>query len=80
MTYGVTGWRGSLLRWGRPDQKARYLPAMARGEIIGCYCLTEPNAGSDAGSLESTSGAGEMSGKLKLLGYEGQELVTVKNP
>jgi alkylation response protein AidB-like acyl-CoA dehydrogenase len=44
-----------LLRWGRPDQKARYLPAMARGEIIGCYCLTEPNAGSDAGSLESTA-------------------------
>lgn len=44
-----------LLSWGRPDQKARYLPAMARGEIIGCYCLTEPNAGSDAGSLESSA-------------------------
>jgi len=33
-----------------------------------------------AGSLESTSGAGEMSGKLKLMGYEGQELIQVKNP
>jgi hypothetical protein len=33
-----------------------------------------------AGSLESTSGAGEVTGKMKLLGYEAQELVQVKNP
>ncbi len=44
-----------LLRWGTGEQRAAYLPRLARGELIGCYCLTEPNAGSDAGSLESTA-------------------------
>ena len=40
--------------WGTEAQKRRYLPRLATGEIIGCYCLTEPNAGSDAASMEST--------------------------
>ena len=44
-----------ILMWGTEDQKQRYLPRLARGEWIGCYCLTEPNAGSDAASLESTA-------------------------
>jgi alkylation response protein AidB-like acyl-CoA dehydrogenase len=44
-----------LLRWGTEAQKQAYLPRMVKGELIGCYCLTEPNAGSDAGSLESTA-------------------------
>jgi alkylation response protein AidB-like acyl-CoA dehydrogenase len=38
--------------WGTEAQKRRYLPRLARGEIVGCYCLTEPNAGSDAAGLE----------------------------
>src|SRR5258708_36287933 len=42
-----------LLTWGTPDQKQSYLPRLARGEWIGCYCLTEPNAGSDAASMET---------------------------
>jgi alkylation response protein AidB-like acyl-CoA dehydrogenase len=42
-------------QWGTPEQQAGYLPRLARGEILGCYCLTEPNAGSDAASLESTA-------------------------
>ncbi|GAB4580286.1 MAG: acyl-CoA dehydrogenase family protein [Anaerolineales bacterium] len=41
--------------WGTEAQKQRYLPQLATGEIIGCYCLTEPNAGSDAGNLETTA-------------------------
>ncbi len=41
--------------WGTETQKQRYLPRLATGEIIGCYCLTEPNAGSDAGNLETTA-------------------------
>jgi alkylation response protein AidB-like acyl-CoA dehydrogenase len=41
--------------WGTEDQKRRYLPRLARGEWIGCYALTEPNAGSDAASLETTA-------------------------
>ncbi len=44
-----------VLQWGTEDQKNEYLPQLARGETIGCYCLTEPNAGSDAASMESTA-------------------------
>lgn len=44
-----------ILAWGTDGQKATYLPKIARGEWIGCYCLTEPNAGSDAASMESTA-------------------------
>ncbi len=41
-----------ILQWGTAGQKTEYLPRMARGELIGCYCLTEPNAGSDAARME----------------------------
>ena len=41
--------------WGTKEQKRRYLPRLATGELIGCYALTEPNAGSDAASMESTA-------------------------
>jgi alkylation response protein AidB-like acyl-CoA dehydrogenase len=41
--------------WGSEEQKRRYLPRLASGEWIGCYCLTEPNAGSDAASIETTA-------------------------
>ncbi len=40
--------------WGSEAQKENYLPRLATGEWIGCYCLTEPNAGSDAAAMEST--------------------------
>jgi alkylation response protein AidB-like acyl-CoA dehydrogenase len=41
--------------WGTEEQKRRYLPQLASGELIGCYCLTEPEAGSDAGSIAATA-------------------------
>ncbi|HEY4666652.1 MAG TPA: acyl-CoA dehydrogenase family protein [Anaerolineales bacterium] len=41
-----------LLGIGNESQNSRYLPRLAAGETIGCYCLTEPNAGSDAAALE----------------------------
>ncbi len=44
-----------LRDWGSEEQKRRYLPRLAGGEWIGCYCLTEPNAGSDAASIETTA-------------------------
>jgi len=44
-----------LRAWGTEAQKQHYLPRLARGEWIGCYCLTEPNAGSDAASIETTA-------------------------
>jgi alkylation response protein AidB-like acyl-CoA dehydrogenase len=40
-----------LLRWGSPSQKEAYLKPMARGEKLGVFCLSEPEAGSDAASL-----------------------------
>jgi alkylation response protein AidB-like acyl-CoA dehydrogenase len=43
-----------LRDWGTTEQKRRYLPRLATGELIGCYCLTEPKAGSDVASMEST--------------------------
>ncbi|MBM4422275.1 MAG: acyl-CoA dehydrogenase [Chloroflexi bacterium] len=44
-----------ILAWGADSQKQTYLPKLASGEWIGCYALTEPNAGSDAGSMESAA-------------------------
>ena len=38
-------------RFGTEAQKLKYLPALARGETIGCFGLTEPNHGSDPGSM-----------------------------
>ena len=35
--------------FGNPEQKAKYLPKLASGEIMAAYCLTEPTSGSDAG-------------------------------
>jgi len=55
-TVGVTNSLGPaklLLRYGTPEQKARYLPRLAIGEEIPCFALTEPQAGSDAASLVS---------------------------
>ncbi|MDF2035874.1 acyl-CoA dehydrogenase family protein [Cytobacillus oceanisediminis] len=41
--------------FGTPEQKEKYLPKLASGEYIGAYCLTEPNAGSDALSSQTTA-------------------------
>lgn len=40
-----------ILNFGTEDQKKKYLPKLASGEMVGCFSLSEPNAGSDAGSL-----------------------------
>ena len=42
-----------LLEHGTPEQKAHFLPRLARGDEIPCFALTEPEAGSDAASLQS---------------------------
>ncbi len=44
-----------IAEFGSEEQKARFLPPLAAGEKIGAFCLTEPNAGSDAMSIESTA-------------------------
>ena len=40
-----------ILNFGTEDQKKKYLPALASGGAVGCFCLSEPNAGSDPGAL-----------------------------
>ena len=44
-----------ILAFGSEEQKAEWVPPLARGEKIGAFCLTEPNAGSDATGIESTA-------------------------
>ena len=39
-----------ILYFGTEEQKQKYLPGLSSGQLIGCYCLTEPGAGSDANS------------------------------
>jgi glutaryl-CoA dehydrogenase (non-decarboxylating) len=45
----------ALLQWGTEEQKRRWLVPQAQGEKIATFGLTEPNAGSDAGAIESTA-------------------------
>lgn len=44
-----------ILGFGTDEQKAKYLPAMAEGRMLAAFCLTEPDAGSDAAALRSTA-------------------------
>jgi glutaryl-CoA dehydrogenase len=43
----------AIWRWGSEEQKERWLPPMHSGELIGCFGLTEPDAGSDPGSMRT---------------------------
>src|SRR4030043_816779 len=56
-SFGTHTGIGSLpiIFFGNPDQKRRYLPKLATGEIIGAYALTEPEAGSDALNAKTTA-------------------------
>ncbi len=42
-----------IVNWGTEEQKAKYLPRMATGELLGAFGLTEANAGSDPASMET---------------------------
>jgi alkylation response protein AidB-like acyl-CoA dehydrogenase len=44
-----------ILRFGTKEQKEKYLPPLSRGEKLGCFSLSEPAAGSDAGSITATA-------------------------
>ncbi|RFU75249.1 glutaryl- dehydrogenase [Trichoderma arundinaceum] len=46
---------GGIYEFGTEEQKERFLPEMARGKLIGAFGLTEPNHGSDPGSMESVA-------------------------
>jgi alkylation response protein AidB-like acyl-CoA dehydrogenase len=52
------GWNSPaalIYRFGTDEQKARYLPPLAKGEIMGAVAMTEPQAGSDVGRLTTTA-------------------------
>ena len=55
-----------IYAFGSEEQKRRYLPALARGESIGCFGLTEPDHGSDPGSMVTR--ARSASGGFRLTG------------
>jgi acyl-CoA dehydrogenase len=42
-----------IVHFGNDEQKKKYLPAMASGDLLCCFALTEPNAGSDAAAIEA---------------------------
>ncbi|MBQ0933003.1 acyl-CoA dehydrogenase family protein [Ideonella sp. 4Y16] len=44
-----------LMAFGNEDQKQRFLKPLARGEMLGAFCLTEPHVGSEAGGLRTTA-------------------------
>jgi butyryl-CoA dehydrogenase len=44
-----------ILTFGTDEQRSRFVPPLARGEVIGAFALTEPEAGSDAGSLRTAA-------------------------
>lgn len=44
-----------ITKWGTEAQKQQWLPRLASGELMGCYCLTEPNAGSDAAAVQTSA-------------------------
>ena len=46
---------GPILAWGTDSQKEMYLRDLAAGRKIGCFCLTEPQAGSEANNLKTTA-------------------------
>jgi glutaryl-CoA dehydrogenase len=45
----------AIWRWGTEEQKQQWLPGMAAGTLIGCFGLTEPDHGSDPGSMRTTA-------------------------
>jgi butyryl-CoA dehydrogenase len=67
---------GPLAAFGDARQKAHYLPPLARGEKLGCFCLTEPQAGSDAAALATRA---ERRGDHYVLNGIKQFITTGKN-
>ena len=44
---------GTVLSWGSDEQKRKWLPELASGRQVACFCLTEPQAGSEANNLRT---------------------------
>src|ERR671933_898857 len=57
-----------ILIYGNEEQKARWVPALVRGEKIGCFALTEPTPGSDTAAIEAR--AERVDGGYRLSGHK----------
>ena len=57
-----------IVLYGTEEQKSRWVPALARGERIGCFALTEPTTGSDAAAIQTT--AERVDGGYRLSGHK----------
>lgn len=55
--YSVSMFGGveQLLAFGTEEQKRKWLPRIAKGEVVGAICITEPSVGSDAAGIETTA-------------------------
>lgn len=71
-TYGAHTGIGTLpiLYYGDEEQKQKYLPKLATGEWAACYCLTEPDAGSDANSGKTKAVLSEDGSHYKITGQK----------
>jgi alkylation response protein AidB-like acyl-CoA dehydrogenase len=58
----------ALLLYGTPEQKRKWLPALAAGEMIAAFALTEPEAGSDAASIRAKADYDRSTGTFVLNG------------
>jgi alkylation response protein AidB-like acyl-CoA dehydrogenase len=67
---------GPILAFGTEEQKARWLPSLAQGRTLGCFCLTEPAAGSDAAAITTRA---ERRGDGYVLNGVKQFITTGKN-
>ena len=67
---------GITYKYGTEEQKQKYLAKLATGEWLGCFCLTEPQAGSDAGALQCRA---ERDGDTWILNGTKQFITTGKH-
>ncbi|MCC7217345.1 MAG: acyl-CoA dehydrogenase family protein [Burkholderiales bacterium] len=67
---------GPILAFGTDAQMERYLKPLARGERLGCFCLTEPHVGSDAGAIATRA---ELRGDRYVLNGVKQFITSGKN-
>jgi butyryl-CoA dehydrogenase len=65
-----------VLQYGSEEQKRRFLEPMAKGEMLACFCLTEPQAGSDAAAIKTRA---RRHGNLWVLNGTKQFITTGKN-
>ncbi|MET9464426.1 acyl-CoA dehydrogenase family protein [Streptomyces sp. NPDC006544] len=60
----------TLIAYGSPEQRARFLPAIARGEELWCQGYSEPGAGSDLAGIRTTAVADRADGLLRVTGQK----------